>query len=85
MEGPRAHSFLIVAVLFLFLALGFLAGFYSVNLAASINAKNGLSQPLIGANSIAVKRMQAVNAALKSGRDTYEFEVSGFHPIISKN
>ncbi len=85
MESSRAHPFQIILVSVLCLVLGFLLGFVCVYLSANLrkNTKGNSGLPP-GGDTIMLKRMQAIKAAQKSGKDEYEFEVSGPHPILNK-
>lgn len=83
MESARTHSFPLILIAFLFLALGFLVGFCAIHLSIRWRNNKEINQPLLmGGNTIMTKRMQAIRAAQKQGKDTYEFEVSGFPPIL---
>lgn len=81
MAGSRPYPYGIILLGAIFLASGFWLGFFG---AKQVWHKN--SKPLlqIGANNIMAKRMQAINQALKKGKKEYEFEVTGFHPILGK-
>lgn len=81
MEGQRSYPYAIILIGAAFLAFGFLLGFFGVQ---EVLHKNSKHLPQIGANNIMAKRMQAINQALKKGKKEYEFEVVGFHPILSK-
>jgi len=67
-----------------FLAFGFSIGFYSTNIAMAKIAKRNYRNFGKGGNTIMTRRMQAINQALKEGKDTYDFEVTGFRPILNK-
>lgn len=67
-----------------FFCIGFLFGWIGVNL-SSFRSPKRANGYLIGTNTIMIKRMQAIKEAQKQGKDNYEFEVLGFHPILGKD
>ncbi len=84
MEGPRTHTFPVIIFSFLFLGCGFLVGFWSFHLfhKNSQVKKDGSRIYGIYGNNIMTKRMQAIKAARKDGKEEYEFEVAGFYPVL---
>lgn len=83
MEDTRTYTLRIIIVCGLALAVGFLIGLYSVRLLVGRVDKGAKSNLVISGNTIMTKRMQAIKEAQKKGKDTYEFEVTGFHPVIN--
>lgn len=83
MEGTRTHSLRIVLVSLVSLTLGFFVGAYAIGVYVKRSKLNKRVNPnlYLGANTIMLRRMQAVKAAREAGRDTYEFEATGFYPI----
>jgi hypothetical protein len=66
--------------------VGFFVGSVIVNVSLSGKLKKGGNlYPGIVANTIMTKRMLAIKEAVKKGKNTYEFEISGLHPILGKN
>jgi hypothetical protein len=79
MDRARPYSFRII-----FISAGiFVAGFFA-------GAKGGElflfprqdKQQLVSADSIMVKRMQAIRASKKSGKCAYEFKVKAPYPVL---
>jgi len=81
MEGQRPYPYGIILAGVIFLALGFGLGFFGTKQVLYKHSKPRLQ---IGANNIMAKRMRAINQALQQGKKEYEFEVTGFHPLLSK-
>lgn len=83
MESARPHPLPVVIVSFLVLAGGFLAGFTGAKLfyAKNLSRKDKPRAYGIYGNNIMMKRMLAINAAVKEGKEEYEFEVAGFYPV----
>jgi type IV secretory pathway VirB2 component (pilin) len=77
MESARPYPFRIILIAILFLGLGFILGYKAVSFKKA--------RQFIGANTIMLKRMQAIEAAQRQGKNTYEFEVVGWHPILGKD
>jgi hypothetical protein len=85
MEGSRTRTFRIILIASGFLIFGFCLGFYITDLVIiSRGNKTASHYTPMGADNIMTKRMQAVKQARRDNKDTYEFEVSGFHPALNK-
>jgi hypothetical protein len=83
MESARAHSFSLILIAFLFLALGFLAGFWGIHLfSRGSDNKEIKHYPAVAGDTIMHKRIEAIKEAQEQGRDDYEFEISGLQPIL---
>ncbi len=84
MERARTHPFRIILFYLFFLVLGFCVGFYTINLFSNKSNRKVNFYLQKGANTIMTKRMQAIKAAQRQGKDSYEFEVLGFIPYWTK-
>jgi len=81
MGSARTHSLSSIALLaFGILFLGFGAGFLTTDLLLSRVGKNSFLQ--LSAGGVRAKRMSAIKKAIEKGKNEYEFEVSGFRPIL---
>jgi len=63
--------------------LGFLIGIYGTNLIMN-RSRRGVHNLAIGGDTIMTKRSQVIKQAFREGKNTYEFEVAGPHPILNK-
>ncbi len=80
MDSARTRTYAII-----FLALGVLAfGFWvgSLTTGLLLAKRNRNSDLPFSAGRVMSKRMSAIKKAINEGRSEYEFEVSGFHPVL---
>ena len=80
MESPRAHTFPVIIFSFLFLGCGF-GGVHLFYKNSQVKKDASRIYGIYG-NNIMTKRMQAIKAARKDGKEEYEFEVAGFYPVL---
>lgn len=84
MVGTRTYTFQVIGAAIVCL-LGFFFGSGAADLARQVCRKEGNPQIVAGGNALMIKRTAAIKKAISEGRDSYDFEVSGFYPPLNTN
>ena len=80
MGSSRTHTLSLVLLVFGILGFGFGVGFLATDLLLAKRNKNPYLR--FSAGGVMAKRMSAIKEAVKRGTNEYEFQVSGFRPIL---
>ena len=79
MDSPRAHTPALIFLGLAVLALGFCLGSL---ITGFLLAKRNRAADFEAGSTVMSKRMSAIKKAVREGRSDYEFEVSGFQPVL---
>ena len=79
MDRSRTHTLSIIFSALVILAFGFCLGSLATGF---LLAKRNSHPNIEAASTIMSKRMSAIKKAIREDRSDYEFQISGFQPVL---